>query len=171
MTTAPTTRMSALVHTMVETVTPLLPAPRLPSYTRPEMVVRPAPSCDPAFAACMETLCGRLDLTDRRVFSETECRLFRALRAYGLRTVYKKSVSGPALFWGRDQHTKAYRGFVAFFDFLLGGKLLTLLGSDQYATWFPWHDFVVDLDASGGRVTITCHSLARTLTPDGQPCY
>jgi hypothetical protein len=156
---------------MVQLYAPLTQGSRLPSYQRPDITLQMAPSCHPAFAALMKSICARLDLTDRTQFSDEECRLFRYHRLNGLTKLYKKGLGGHALFAAQTSHNEQLLMLTYHMFILLGEKMLSMIGRDQYAQWFPWNDFRFDLDRSGTRFTLQCVSLAHHVTQDGRPFY
>ncbi len=162
---------SEFAQAMVQFYAPLTMGSMLPSYKQPDITLKIAPSCHPDFAALMKSLCAKLDLTDRTQFSDEECRLFRYHRLNGLTKLYKKGLGGHALFASQTSHNERLMMLTFSMAILLGEKLLSLVGRDQYDTWFPWNDFQFELDKSGTRFTLQCVSLAQHVTQDGRPFY
>jgi hypothetical protein len=161
-----------LAQEMVQLYAPLTQdCVRLPLYTKPEMTLKLDASCHPDFAALMQSVCAKLDLTDRAQFSDEECQLFRYHRMHGLDKLYRKGLTGYDLLWSQTYHQERLVMLVYSLLNLLGEKLLALLGHDQYDTWFPWNDFQVECAKSFRGFQLYCRSLAQHVASDGRLFY
>src|SRR6266700_5516202 len=157
----------AFAQDLVQLYAPLTQRCLLPSYRKPDITVKISSTCDPDFAALMKSVCAKLDLTDQAQFSDEECRLFRYHRMHGPHKLYRTGLSGQHLFASQRYHQE--RLFMLMYSLanLLGEKILSRLGREQFARWFPWNAFRCGFDKSGRGFTLHCASLARRVTKDG----
>jgi hypothetical protein len=164
--------MAELSTKAVLSYAPLLrQGPRLPRYTQPDVQWQQAPMCDPTFVAAMRQAWTRLDLQDRTQFSADECLLLQFQRMHGLRRVYEKGLGVQGRTRSPESHHYEWTTLQTAVANLIGDKLFALLGPEEVAQWWPYHDLAVWPGRTDRAWTLRCASLCPHATREGRLCY